>query len=165
MNITLSPELQKRIAEKVMRGDVGSADALVEHALTFYLEFEEGGMDEEEFLETKVAIDEALEQGDRGEGRPAEHVFARLRAKHGIPRRASAASRAGPGDPFSPSHSGSPFARPAMAERAGRCPSVPADHAGALSGLSPILKTRRRRPSASFRAISAYLQDLLHYRV
>ena len=86
LNITLSPELQKRIAEKVERDDIGSADAVVEQALTFYLEFEEGGMDEEEFLETKAAIDEALEQGDRGEGRPAEHVFARLRAKHGIPR-------------------------------------------------------------------------------
>ena len=43
-------------------------------------------MDEEEFLETKAAIDEALEQGDRGEGRPAEQVFAELHARHGIPR-------------------------------------------------------------------------------
>jgi Arc/MetJ-type ribon-helix-helix transcriptional regulator len=86
MTITLSPELQKRIAEKVERDDIRSADALVEQALTFYLEFEEGGMDEEESFETKAAIDEALDQGDRGEGRPAEQVFARLRAKHGIPR-------------------------------------------------------------------------------
>jgi Arc/MetJ-type ribon-helix-helix transcriptional regulator len=60
MNITLSPELQKRIAARVQRGDIGSADALVDHALTFYLDFEEGGMDEEEFLDTKAAIDEAL---------------------------------------------------------------------------------------------------------
>lgn len=35
MNITISPELQKRVAAKIERGDVGSADALVEHALTF----------------------------------------------------------------------------------------------------------------------------------
>jgi Arc/MetJ-type ribon-helix-helix transcriptional regulator len=86
MNITLSPALQERIAAKVQRGDVGSADALVEHALNFYLDFEEGSPDEEEFRETKAAIDEAPEQGDRGEGRPAEQVFARLRATHGIPR-------------------------------------------------------------------------------
>jgi Arc/MetJ-type ribon-helix-helix transcriptional regulator len=86
MNITLTPELQKRIAEKVQRGDIGSADALVEHALTFYLDFEEGGADEEEFLETNASIDEALEQGDRGEGRPAEQVFAQLRAKQCISR-------------------------------------------------------------------------------
>jgi hypothetical protein len=47
MNITLSPELQKRIAAKVQRDDVGSADALVEHAVKFCLDFEDGGMDEE----------------------------------------------------------------------------------------------------------------------
>ena len=47
---------------------------------------DEGDMDEEEFRETKAAIDEALEQGQRGEGRPAEEVFADLRAKYGISR-------------------------------------------------------------------------------
>jgi predicted transcriptional regulator len=86
MNITLSPELQKRIAEKVTRGGVGTADALVEEALSFYLDYEEGEMDEQEFRETKAAIDEALEQGKRGEGRPAEEVFENLRTKYGISR-------------------------------------------------------------------------------
>ena len=86
MNITLSPELQKRIAEKVERGGVETADALVEEALNFYLDYEEGETDEQEFLDTKAAIDEALEQGERGEGRPAEQVFADLRAKYGISR-------------------------------------------------------------------------------
>ena len=84
MNITITPELQKRVAEKVERGDVGTADALVEQALTFYLDYAESEMDEEEFRETKAAIDEALEQGQRGEGRPAEEVFADLRAKYDI---------------------------------------------------------------------------------
>jgi hypothetical protein len=38
---------------------------------------------DEEILETKAAISEALEQGDGGEGRPAEEVFAQLReARH-----------------------------------------------------------------------------------
>jgi hypothetical protein len=77
MNITLSPELQKQIAEK---------DALVEEALSFYLDYEEGEMDGQEFRDTKAAIDEALEQDVRGEGRTAEEVFANLRAKHGISR-------------------------------------------------------------------------------
>jgi Arc/MetJ-type ribon-helix-helix transcriptional regulator len=86
MNITISPELQRRIAEKVERGDIGTADAFVEQALSFYLDYEEGEMDELEFRDTKAAIDEALEQGERGEGRPAEEVFATLRAKYGIPR-------------------------------------------------------------------------------
>jgi hypothetical protein len=86
MNITITPELEKRVAEKVERGDVGTVDALVEQALTFYLDFAESEMDEEEFRETKAAIDEALEQGQRGEGQPAEKVFADLRAKYGISR-------------------------------------------------------------------------------
>ena len=85
MNITLSPELQERLAEKVERGDVGTADALVEEALNFYLDYE-GEMAEQEFRETKAAIDEALDQGERGEGRPAEEVFAGLRAQYGISR-------------------------------------------------------------------------------
>jgi Arc/MetJ-type ribon-helix-helix transcriptional regulator len=84
MNITLNPELQRRIAERVERGDVGTADTLVEQALNFYLDHEECEMDEEEFRETKAAIDEALEQGERGEGRPAEAVFADMRAKYGL---------------------------------------------------------------------------------
>ena len=86
MNISISQELQERIAEKVERGDVGSADALIEQALNFYLGYQEVELDEEEFRETKAAIDEALEQGERGEGRPAEEVFAQLRAKYGISR-------------------------------------------------------------------------------
>jgi len=86
MNISLSQELQERIAEKVERGDVGSADALVEQALNFYLDYQKAEVDEEEFRETKAAIDEAMEQGERGEGRPAEEVFAQLRAKYGISR-------------------------------------------------------------------------------
>lgn len=43
-------------------------------------------MNEEEFRDTNAAIDEALEQGERGEGRPAEQVLADLRAKYGISR-------------------------------------------------------------------------------
>ena len=86
MNITLSPELQKRIAEKVQRGDVGNADALVEQALNFYLDYEEGQMDQDEFRDTETAISQAIEQGERGEGRSAEEVFRDLRARHGISR-------------------------------------------------------------------------------
>jgi hypothetical protein len=43
-------------------------------------------MDEEEIRETQSAIGEALEQAQRGEGRPAEEVFSDLRAKYGISR-------------------------------------------------------------------------------
>ena len=56
----------------------------MEQALNFYLDYEEGETDEEEFRDTKAAIDEALEQGELGEGRPAEEVLADLRAKYGL---------------------------------------------------------------------------------
>ncbi len=39
-----------------------------------------------EFAEVKAAVMEGLEQAKRGESRPAEDVFAELRAKHGISR-------------------------------------------------------------------------------
>jgi len=86
MNITLSPELQKRITDKVQQGDVETVDALVEEALHFYLDYEGGGMDEEDFRDARTAIDEALVQGERGEGRCAEDVFAGLRASHDLSR-------------------------------------------------------------------------------
>jgi predicted transcriptional regulator len=86
MNITLSPDLQKRMAEKVERGDVGTADALAEQALNFYLDYEGSELDEEDFRDANAAIGEALKQAKRGEGRPAEEVFADLRARHGISR-------------------------------------------------------------------------------
>jgi predicted transcriptional regulator len=86
MNISLSPELQKRIAEIVERGDIGTADALVEHALSFYLDYEGSELDEEDFRDANAAIGAALKQAKRGEGRPAEEVFADLRARHGISR-------------------------------------------------------------------------------
>jgi Arc/MetJ-type ribon-helix-helix transcriptional regulator len=84
MNISLSPELEKRIAQKVERGDVDSAEALVENALTFYFEYEAREIDQEESRETQTAIAEALEHGPRGEGYPAADVFSDLRAKYGI---------------------------------------------------------------------------------
>jgi hypothetical protein len=57
MNITLSPDLQERIAEN-----------------------------ENEFRDAETAISQAIEQGERGEGRPAEDVFKDLRAKYGASR-------------------------------------------------------------------------------
>ncbi len=86
MNVTLKPNLQARIDEKLRNREFESAEALFEQALTFFLDYEEGELDEEEVCETKTAIDEALKQGERGEGRPAEDVFAELRAKYGISR-------------------------------------------------------------------------------
>ena len=62
MNITLRPEIEKRI------------------------DYEEGEMDLAEFGETKAAVDEALEQADRGEGISLEEFEKQMRSKYGIQR-------------------------------------------------------------------------------
>jgi len=84
MNVTLRPEIQKRINEKVRAGDFDSADAIVEQAVKFFLDYEEEEMDQAEFRETKAAIGEALEQADRGEGISLEEFDKNMRAKYGI---------------------------------------------------------------------------------
>ncbi len=86
MNVLLKPTLQARVDEKLRNGEFESAEMLFEEALTHFFDCEEGQPDNEEFGEAKAAIDEALDQGVRGEGRSAEEVFAGLRAKHGLSR-------------------------------------------------------------------------------
>ena len=86
MNITINPDLQERIQEKIRSGEFESADALVEQALTFFLEFEEGRMDGEEFRDAAAAIDQALGQAERGEGISLEEFDRRMRSKYGIAR-------------------------------------------------------------------------------
>ena len=86
MNITLRPDLQERIDERVRSGEFQSADAIVEQALALFLDYDEPAMDDEEFRDTKTAIDEALEQAARGEGIALEDFDQAMRAKHGIPR-------------------------------------------------------------------------------
>jgi Arc/MetJ-type ribon-helix-helix transcriptional regulator len=86
MNITLRPETLKRINEKVRRGDFESEQAVIEQALAFFLEFETEEMDQEEFLQTKDAIEEAQGQAQRGEGVSLEEFDQNMRHKHGIQR-------------------------------------------------------------------------------
>jgi Arc/MetJ-type ribon-helix-helix transcriptional regulator len=86
MNITLRPETQKRINEKIHSREFESADALVEYALTFLLDYEDEEMDAAEFRETKAAVEEALEQADRGEGISLEEFDKQMRSKYGIER-------------------------------------------------------------------------------
>jgi Arc/MetJ-type ribon-helix-helix transcriptional regulator len=81
MDITFRPEIERLVQEKIQRGQYASVDALVQEAVHRLVE-----EDEEEIQETRAAIDAALEQWRRGEGRPAEEVFEEIRAKHGIPR-------------------------------------------------------------------------------
>ena len=84
MNITLRPDLQERIKERIRSGEFDSADALVEQALTFFLDHEEGVMQKEEFRDTEAAIDQALNQAERGEGTSLKEFDQRMRAKYGV---------------------------------------------------------------------------------
>ena len=61
MEISLNPELQARIEEKLRNGEFSSADALVEQALTLFLESEGDEMDAAEFSATRSAVEQGLE--------------------------------------------------------------------------------------------------------
>lgn len=81
MNITLAPDLTKRIEERILRGAYESREALISEAVSRLIDEEE-----QERRETRAAIDQAFEELARGEARPAEEVLAELRAEYGIPR-------------------------------------------------------------------------------
>ena len=86
MEISLNPELQARIEEKLRNGEFSSADALVEQALTLFLESEGDEMDTAEFLATRSAVEQGLEEAEKGEGIPLEEFDQMMRARHGISR-------------------------------------------------------------------------------
>jgi hypothetical protein len=85
MNITISPELEQQVRERA-RAEGLSIDAYVERLIRQdddWGELTEEPLtdDDPEFPAIKAAVMEGLEQAERGEGRPAEAVFAELRAK------------------------------------------------------------------------------------
>jgi Arc/MetJ-type ribon-helix-helix transcriptional regulator len=86
MEITLKPETIQRIGEKIRRGEFDSADAMVEQAVTFFLDYEKDEMREDEFLKVKLAVAEAQEQAERGEGVSIDEFEKHMRAKYGIQR-------------------------------------------------------------------------------
>jgi Arc/MetJ-type ribon-helix-helix transcriptional regulator len=86
MEITLNPELQARIEEKLRNGEFSSANALVEQALTLFLESEGDEMDAAEFLATRSAVEQGLDQAEKGEDISLEEFDRMMRARHGISR-------------------------------------------------------------------------------
>ena len=86
MEITLNPALQARIEEKLRNGEFSSADALVEQALTAFLESTADEMEATEFLATRSAVEQGLREAERGEGLSLEEFDQMMRARHGITR-------------------------------------------------------------------------------
>lgn len=81
MSLTLSPQTQKAIEERLKQGDFRSADDLVQTAIQV-LDGVRGEDIEDLDPETQAAIERAEAQSDRGEGRPWEEVREELRAKY-----------------------------------------------------------------------------------
>ncbi len=80
MSITLTPETQRLVEERMKVGGFTTPDELVRLALET---FEVVDLDVEALdHETQAAIARAEEQSARGEGIPAEEAFERLRQKH-----------------------------------------------------------------------------------
>ena len=86
MEISLNPEIQARIEEKLRNGEFSSADALVEQAVTLFLESDRDEMDAAEFSATGSAIEQGLAEAEKGETIPLEEFDRMMRARHGISR-------------------------------------------------------------------------------
>jgi antitoxin ParD1/3/4 len=83
MNVSLTPELEKRIEEKVSGGLYGSASELVREALRLFFDVDERRRREAAELDELIRI--GIEQLDRGESIPGDEArrrsLARLRQR------------------------------------------------------------------------------------
>jgi predicted transcriptional regulator len=82
MTITIPPQLEAHVRDKAQAEGV-SIEAYIELLIRDdeeWTEETEGPLDENdpEFAEIQMAVREGLQQAERGEGRPAEEVFAEL---------------------------------------------------------------------------------------
>ena len=84
MGISLSPEAQKLIEERMKQTGVPTADDLVRIALQT-LELTRGEDYEDLDAETRAAIEEAEAEYQKGGGIPLDEAIKRLREKH-LPR-------------------------------------------------------------------------------
>ena len=90
MTITISSMLETHVREKAQAQGL-SVEAYIEQLIrdgewTAGEPLDPLDETDPDYFEICAAVGEGLEQGERGEGRPADEVFAELRAKHGISR-------------------------------------------------------------------------------
>ena len=76
MNVSLTPELERRIAKKVESGLYTSASEVIRESLRLLFEAEEQKEQRRERLRADIRI--GLEQLDRGQGIPGKQVLADL---------------------------------------------------------------------------------------
>jgi antitoxin ParD1/3/4 len=77
MNVSLTPELEELIAQKVQSGCYTSASEVIREALRLLKEHDE--LRQRRLAAIGKKIDRGLAQLDRGEGIPADQARARLR--------------------------------------------------------------------------------------
>jgi antitoxin ParD1/3/4 len=79
MNVSLTPELERLVAEKVQSGRYTSASEVIREALRL-LE-EQDRIKQSHLVEVRQKIDRGLKQLDKGRGISAQEARARLRQK------------------------------------------------------------------------------------
>jgi antitoxin ParD1/3/4 len=82
MPLSLSPELERRIMAKVESGEYGSADNVVSDALDALSLLNE---QEAKHDALRREIQKGIEDLENGRHSPIDEVFARLRARRGMP--------------------------------------------------------------------------------
>jgi antitoxin ParD1/3/4 len=97
MNVSLTPELEALIEKRVRQGLHQTASEVVRESLRFFFKHE-AEFDRQQKLRFVVTskedlaakLLEGIEQLDRGEGIPGDHVFAELKARSTSRRRRNA---------------------------------------------------------------------------
>lgn len=76
MQVSLPPELEQFVADQIQEGSFESAAQVICEGLGLLRERER------QLADLRAKLQEAADQLDRGEGIPAEDVFAELRERH-----------------------------------------------------------------------------------
>lgn len=83
MSISLSPELERQITERVASGEYDSADEVVRHAMQLLSQRDEQEASNLAVLRAK--IQEGIDDLENGRHSPLEDVVARLRERYSVP--------------------------------------------------------------------------------
>lgn len=76
MNVSLTPELERFVGEKVESGYYTSASEVVREALRLFRD--QDSIKQQRLAQLKAGLDLGFEQLERGEGKPGSEVFALL---------------------------------------------------------------------------------------
>ncbi len=82
MNISLTPELERLVDEKVKSGRYASASEVIREGLRLLEEREE--LKQQRLVEVRRKIDRGIDQLDRGLGIPGTEARARLRQRRRV---------------------------------------------------------------------------------